>query len=139
MALAPYWLMPTLWPFPVPVMVMPSREAEPRPPEPPVRSVVPEDEMAVWSSPSRRLTVPPPEMTDAPSRRDRVFRGAVHRVAAAAARAAGDGEPQAGDVLAQGGAVEGHPGVVAGAVRVLPRLSTKVTEYTLPRSVYSDT
>lgn len=29
MALAPYWLMPTLWPFPVPVMVMPPREAEP--------------------------------------------------------------------------------------------------------------
>lgn len=77
MALAPYWLMPTLWPFPVPVMVMPPREAEPRPPElppelPPVRSAVPEAEMAAWSSPSRRLTVPLPEMTDAPSRADRV-------------------------------------------------------------------
>ena len=38
--------------------------------------------------------------------------GAVHRVAAAAPGAAGDGEPQAGDVLAQGGAVKGHPGIV---------------------------
>ena len=58
-------------------MVMPPREAEPRPPElppelPPVRSAVPEAEMAAWSSPSRRLTVPLPEMTDAPSRADRV-------------------------------------------------------------------
>ena len=72
MALAPYWLMPTLWPFPVPVTVMPSREAEPRLPEPPVRSEVPEDEIAACSSPSRRLTVPLPEMTEAPFRVDRV-------------------------------------------------------------------
>ena len=73
MALAPYWLMPTLWPFPVPVMVMPPREAEPRLPElPPVRSAVPEAEMAAWPYPSRRLKVPPQEMTAEPSRADRV-------------------------------------------------------------------
>ena len=67
MALAPYWLIPTLWPFPVPVTVMPSREAVPCPPEllPPETVSRPDAEMAVWRSPSRRLRSPPPEMTDA--------------------------------------------------------------------------
>ena len=72
MALAPYWLSPTLWPFPVPVMVMPSREAVP-PEEPPERGSRPSAVRAVCSSPSRRLTVPPLEMTAAPSREERVL------------------------------------------------------------------
>ena len=72
MALAPYWLSPTLWPLPVPVMVMPSREAVPPPDVAPVGSSRPSAVKAVWSSPSRRLTAPPPQMTEAPSRPEMV-------------------------------------------------------------------
>lgn len=140
MALAPYWLMPTLWPFPVPVMVMPPREAEPRPPElPPVRSAVPGggDGGVVLPLQAADGAAAGDDGRTVQSRQG--AGGAVHRVAAAAPGAAGDGEPQAGDVLAQGGAVKGHPGIVPRADQGLSPLSTKVTEYTLPRSVTSDT
>ena len=68
--MAPYWLSPTLWPFPVPVMTkFPSP-----PPEgcdaSPDTVTVPEEVMAKAEFPRRALTVPPPEMTEAPSKEE---------------------------------------------------------------------
>ena len=54
MALAPYWLSPTLWPFPVPVMVKEPPEGRLNAPAPPaVTDTVPVEVMAVAVSPWR--------------------------------------------------------------------------------------
>ena len=61
MALAPYWLMPTLCPFPVPVITnwLPPEEPE----EPEALSVtVPEEVTALWVPSCREESVPLPEI-----------------------------------------------------------------------------
>ena len=72
MALAPYWLMPTLCPFPVPVITKVPLEFPP--PEGWRTSAetvtLPEDVMAEAEFPHSVLTVPPPEITETPSKEE---------------------------------------------------------------------
>ena len=70
MALAPYWLMPTLCPLPVPVMVkVPLLEdvGFTLPPLVVDTPEIPEEEMTLALFPSILETLPLPEMTDMPS------------------------------------------------------------------------
>ena len=69
--LAPYWLMPTLWPLPVPVMVkMPEAFEDVILLDVPPRVTFPELVNATSSPAGNVVTVPAPEMTETPSRVD---------------------------------------------------------------------
>lgn len=66
MAFAPYWLSPTLWPFPLPVMVKVPAFGTAAVLVPPFTVEVPAEEITDTELPCKVL-VPPEEITEIPS------------------------------------------------------------------------